>query len=217
MSNLVLLSGGLDSATLLLQLKESGAHVHALIFRYNQPHKIEVEHAMRLCEQHKIGYTIHEFDLPKSGLLCERPSTPVIEGRNATMISIGAAYACTWRLRSFAGENVKRLYIATNKDDQSLFPDCTIEFLDAMRDALWAGYEVQLKYPFAGWTKSQVVEESIRLGLKKNETWSCYAPDEAVFSGEVYRCLECLPCRAIDDARASIQTSSLKQGEASDK
>ena len=200
--SLILLSGGLDSSTLLLSVEDKNKH--ALIFKYGQPHEVEVEYAIKLCEEHGIEYTVHEFSLPSSGLLDSNSSTPVIQGRNATMISIGAAYAASLdRWGCLPG--LANLYIAANKDDQSLFPDCTPEFLDAMQAALVAGYGINLQYPFIKKTKSEILELAWSLGLKTSDTWSCYDPVRKLFTDEVKECGLCLPCQQIREAYNTLK------------
>ena len=198
--SLILLSGGLDSSTLLLSVEDKNKH--ALIFKYGQPHEVEVDYAIALCQEYGIDYTVHEFSLPSSGLLDRSSSNPVIQGRNATMISIGAAYAASLNRWHYPLNN---LYIAANKDDQSLFPDCTPEFLDAMQAALMAGYGIDLQYPFIRKTKAQILELAWSLGLKTSDTWSCYNPQTKLMSDEVHECGLCLPCKQIKEAYNTLK------------
>lgn len=172
MTNLVLLSGGMDSA---LCLHRYGAAL-TVGFNYGQPHVIELTYASRIAAKYKVEFI--QRQLP----MMPRVDDIVFVGRNAVMLSMAAAIAQERGLSS--------VVIGCNFSDAMRFPDCRPEFIRAMNNAFKHAYGVSVHAPLLTMTKGQIVRESREAGLP--ETWTCYAPTP---NGE--RCGECYSCRGL--------------------
>lgn len=193
-----LLSGGLDSTVLLYDLLDQGASVHCLLFEYGQRHAKELRYAAATCEKLSVPYGRIElpynlFDrssLTSRGGELEGKST-IVPNRNMVMISMAASYAL-----SHGGTAVTW---AANADDETVYPDCRIEFYKALNSALricdTRRMEIHAPFLTGGKTKKQVVEIGRRLGVDFNATWSCY-------SGGSEPCGECGACKVRNEALA---------------
>lgn len=174
MNALLLLSGGLDSATLLAALKDQiGLCVG---FDYGQPHAIELERAAVLAERY--GKAFQRVEIPNM----PRVNDVVFAGRNAVLLTTGAAIAQV--------RGLDAVVIGCNWSDLDRFPDCRPAFLRPIGEALRAAYGVSVVAPLLHMTKTQVVQEARRLDVPLDLTWTCYAPTE---SGDP--CGECYSCR----------------------
>ncbi len=203
----LLLSGGLDSATTLALAREAGFEVHALTARYGQRHELEIERARQLARQ--LGAASHrvvEVDLgfATSALTDERIPVPqggagdprageipptYVPARNTVLLSLALALAETLGARD--------LFIGANAVDYSGYPDCRPEFLEAFERlaglATRAGVEgagIRVHAPLLRWSKAQIVRRAIELGVDTATTLSCYDPGAG---GE--------PCGACDACR----------------
>jgi 7-cyano-7-deazaguanine synthase len=200
---IVLLSGGLDSATCLLIAKKEAGEVFALSFDYSQRHKVELERARSLAETYgAAAHRVVRLDLPApaSSVLTDRSrevprhalgreAIPVtyVPARNTLFLS----YAIAWGEAIGAGD----IYIGANALDYSGYPDCRPEFLESFERTAnlgtKAGVEGKLAFrihaPLLRMTKGEIVSKARDLGLNFALTSSCYdpAPD-----GE--------PCRSCD-------------------
>lgn len=189
---IVLLSGGLDSSTLLAVAKEQGFEVVALTFDYGQKHRRELESARNVAKQMGVKeHIILPLDLGKhlqssltqSGMRIPQgrteseigsgiPST-YVPSRNIIFLSIASSIA-----ESRGAESV---FIAVNAVDFSGYPDCTPEFLIAFRNVLKVGTKagkkgspVKIEAPLLMRSKADIVKEAIRLKVPLELTWSCY-------------------------------------------
>lgn len=170
--NLLLLSGGLDSA---LCLARYGAE-QAVGFDYGQPHRIELSYAAKIAAHFGVPFSVRE--LPAM----PRVDDVVFAGRNAVMLTAAAAIA--------QAAGIDRIVIGCNFSDAQRFPDCRPPFIKAMSEALKYAYGVTVHAPLLTTSKAQIVAEARELGLP--ETWTCYAPTP---SGE--RCGLCYSCRGL--------------------
>ncbi len=191
MRAIVLLSGGLDSATAAAMAKAEGWAIDALTVRYGQIHAIELEAARRVARA--VGVEKHvelEIDLtafggsalvgdgaiPKgrdmeaSGI----PST-YVPARNTVFLSLALAFAET--------RGAERIAIGVNAIDFSGYPDCRPEYLAAFeRVAQLAtragveGREIRIYAPLATMSKAEIIREGMRLGVDYGLTHSCYDP-----------------------------------------
>ena len=194
----VLLSGGLDSATCLgYAVDEVGAeNVSALSVYYGQKHKREIECARRLAKYY--GVKLYEVDLTST---MKYSDCPLLEGskqeiahesyadqikhngegtiktyvpfRNGLMLSSAATLA----MSIYPGQSVNIFYGA-HADDAAgrAYPDCTPEFVNAMSAALYegSGHLVRLQAPWIWCTKAQIVAKGLELKIPYQYTWSCY-------------------------------------------
>jgi 7-cyano-7-deazaguanine synthase len=204
----VLLSGGLDSATTLAIAVSEGFRAHALTVRYGQRHAIEVERAARLATE--LGAAEHrviDLDLSfasGSALVDPTVDVPRRRGGEATEEGIPVTYvparntvflalALAWA-ESLQAEAV---FLGVNAVDYSGYPDCRPEYLEAFRRlavlATRAGVEgdaPEIRAPLLSLTKGQIVRRAIELGVDPGLTFSCYAPTPY---GQA--CGECDACR----------------------
>lgn len=197
---ILLLSGGIDSTTLLAQLRTTGKLVHALSFDYNQRNRIELSIAKRNAQ--KYGVTAHHIlkldyelmavgnsltdtrllsnELPKG----DAPNHTYVPGRNLLMLSHAAAYAEAHRIND--------IYFAANGDDGHRFPDCSPAFADAL-NRLWQSCpnsaSLHLHTPYISRSKADVIRKGLELGVDFDQTLSCYAPVDNSSCGS---CLSCV-------------------------
>jgi len=188
----LLLSGGLDSATCLLIAREQGFEVHALSFDYGQRHRVELDAARAIARRYGAReHRIVKIDLPgaASSALTEpalavpknslgRDSIPItyVPARNTLFL----AHALAWAESLDAAD----VFLGANALDYSGYPDCRPEFLEAFERmanlGTRAGAEGRLAFriraPLLKMTKAEIVAEGNRLGLDFGLTASCYDP-----------------------------------------
>jgi 7-cyano-7-deazaguanine synthase len=199
----VLLSGGVDSATeLALALQQNDTAI-ALTCYYGQKHSIEIQCAANIARhynvEHRIvevprifggaGSTLIDDGLDQPHLTYEEigeeegPSPTVVPFRNANLIAIATTVAVV--------ENAQFVYVAAHAEDAHnwAYPDCTPEFLGAMSNAIYVGTygEVRLKFPFCWMKKADSVALGLELGVPYELTYSCYA-------GNPFSCGQCPTC-----------------------
>ncbi|HIJ67511.1 MAG TPA: 7-cyano-7-deazaguanine synthase QueC [Planctomycetes bacterium] len=194
----ILVSGGLDSATTLAIARKMGFDCYGLSFRYGQRHQIEIEAARRVCAsigaiEHRIididlarfggsALTDSAISIPKNrsdlGGEGEIPVT-YVPARNLIFLS----YALAWAEVLGAFD----IFIGVNALDYSGYPDCRSEFIGAFENvanlATAAATQGKGKYkihtPIIEMTKAEIIQEGTELGLDYSLTHSCYDPDEA--------------------------------------
>jgi 7-cyano-7-deazaguanine synthase len=205
---IVLLSGGLDSATVLALARHAGYAVHALSFNYGQRHALELEAARGLAEHFKVAeHIIATIDLrifggsaltadmpvPKSRLLSEMSQEiPVtyVPARNTVFLSFALAYAET----RYASD----IFIGVNALDYSGYPDCRPEYIAAYEQmanlATKAGVagtqRIKIHTPLIELSKAQIIQRGLALGVDYALTHSCYDPSPAGLA-----CGQCDSCR----------------------
>lgn len=188
----VLLSGGLDSATTAAIAKADGCELYALSFDYGQRHSREIQSAQLVAKE--IGAVDHlniSFDMRKIGAsaLTADIDVPVdrsnadmstgipvtyVPARNTIFLAFALSYA-----ESIGAEDI---YIGVNQVDYSGYPDCRSEFIEAFGTvanlATKAGVEgksnFQIKTPLVKLSKAQIILKGLELGVDYSLTWSCY-------------------------------------------
>ncbi len=199
---LLVLSGGLDSTTLLYDYADSIAL--AVTFQYGSNHnKREAAFAKYHCD--KLGIEHIEIDLAfmgkyfKSSLLDGADAIPegnydednmkstVVPFRNGIMLSVAAGLA--------ESRGLKNVMMANHSGDHAIYPDCRPEFVKAMTGAIEAGtYEgVKLVAPYTDITKADIVSRGAKLGIDYSKTYSCY-------KGGEHHCGVCGTCRERKEA-----------------
>ena len=199
----VLLSGGLDSATTLAIAKAEGFDPYAMSFRYGQRHAVELAAAEKVAAQIGVaGHRIVDIDLRAFGgsaLTADLPvpTTPsmgipvtYVPARNTIFLS----YALAW-CEVLGGAD---LFIGVNAVDYSGYPDCRPEFIRAFETlanlGTRAGVEGQVRFtvhaPLIALSKGEIIRRGLALGVDYGLTRSCYAPDE-----EGQACGACDSCR----------------------
>ena len=188
----VLLSGGLDSATALAIAAAQGFACHALSVDYGQRHVAELEAARRVAAALRVcEHRIMRVDLAGIGgsALTDRaiavPESPTagipvtyVPARNTIMLALALGWAEVLGARE--------IFIGVNVLDSSGYPDCRPEFIAAFgelaRLATKAGVEgrpCRIEVPLIGLTKAEIIREGTRLGVDYGETVSCYQADAA--------------------------------------
>ena len=199
----VLLSGGMDSATVLAMATAAGHRCHALSFRYGQRHSAELEAAQRIARQFAVEqHRIIDLDLAGIGgsaLTDSRidvPETPAdgipvtyVPARNTVFLSIALAWAEVL--------GAADIYIGVNAVDFSGYPDCRPGFIEAFETmanlATKAGVEgqsIRINTPLIQLSKAEIIRRGIELGIDYRDTVSCYQAD-----AEGRACGKCDACR----------------------
>jgi 7-cyano-7-deazaguanine synthase len=203
----VLLSGGLDSATVLAIARSQGFELYALSFSYGQRHVWELEAAKRVAAS--IGVALHrvaQIDLRVFGGSALTDDIAVPKGRDANEMSHGIpvtyvparntiflSFALAWAEVLGASD----VFIGVNALDYSGYPDCRPEFIEAFEKmanlATRAGVEgsqsLKIHTPLIALTKAQIIAKGLELGVDYGLTSSCYDPSQ---SGEP--CGQCDSC-----------------------
>ncbi|MGK5533411.1 7-cyano-7-deazaguanine synthase QueC [Streptomyces sp. URMC 129] len=200
-SAIVLLSGGLDSTTVLAIAKDQGYTPYALSFRYGQRHSVELEAAKRVAEAQGVARHViadidlrvfggsaltSDIDVPKHESLDDAgdkdtgSSVPItyVPARNTIFLSFALAYAET--------VGASDIFTGVTAVDYSGYPDCRPEYMEAYERmanlATRAGVEgtqsLKLHSPLIAMSKADIVREGLRLGVDYSLTSSCYDPDE---------------------------------------
>lgn len=182
---IVLLSGGLDSATTLFFAKQKGFDSSCLIFDYGQRHRREIAAAKKIAQAAKSPFRIVKLNLPwkSSALLdykmkvpCKRsgdiPST-YVPGRNIIFLSV--ALSCA------EATAAKAIFIGAHSEDYSGYPDCRPEFYRAFSKVISSGTkagvekkEIKVITPLIHKGKAEIIRLGRRLGVPFGLTWSCY-------------------------------------------
>lgn len=194
MHAVVLLSGGLDSATALAICRDEGYEPHALSFRYGQRHDVELQSASAVARAAGISQYIVEIpdlgalggsaltgasEVPKHESVDELDSTEVaptyVPARNTIFLSFALAYA-----EVLGADDI---YIGVNALDYSGYPDCRPEFIEAFAKMAAlatgrgvAGNRLVIHVPLITLSKAQIIERGLQLGVDYSLTHSCYDP-----------------------------------------
>jgi 7-cyano-7-deazaguanine synthase len=204
----VLLSGGLDSATTLAEARAGGYVCHALSFDYGQRHRFELEaaravaEALGASEQRTVRLDVGSFGgsaLTEAGIAVpkDRADEAIAEGipvtyvpaRNMIMLSVALGYAET--------VGASDLFIGVNAVDYSGYPDCRPAFIEAFERAATLatkmgveGAGVRVHAPLIDMTKGEIIARGIALGVDYGLTHSCYDP-----AADGAPCGRCDACR----------------------
>ena len=191
---LVLLSGGVDSATVMGIARSEGYAIYCLSFRYGQRHELELEAAKRIAnalgaKEHKVinidlrtiggSALTDDIAVPKGRSEVEiQQEIPVtyVPARNTIFLS----YALAWAEVLGASD----IFIGVNAIDYSGYPDCRPEYIEAFERmanlATKAGVEgkekIKIRTPLIQMTKAQIIQKGIEMGIDYSMTHSCYDP-----------------------------------------
>ncbi|MFM9265376.1 7-cyano-7-deazaguanine synthase QueC [Tychonema sp. BBK16] len=206
MKAVILLSGGLDSSTVLYQAKADGCECYSISFDYQQRHRRELESAKAIAfsagvKAHQIvnfdltlwggsALTDDRIDLPIDRSLTEMSQnipTTYVPARNTIFLSFALAYAETL--------GAQRIYIGVNALDYSGYPDCRLDYIQAMQEVFRLGTkqgregeQINIVTPLIELKKTEIIQLGNKLGVPWEQTWSCYAGGETA-------CGVCDSCR----------------------
>ncbi|OLS28831.1 MAG: 7-cyano-7-deazaguanine synthase [Candidatus Heimdallarchaeota archaeon LC_2] len=201
---IAILSGGLDSTTMLWNLQNTGYLIKEIItFNYGQRHDKEIENAKLIVKEfnnsfYEVNHQIIDMtnigkliakgsltggeDVPHETYDSESQRITIVPNRNMIFLSIAAGRAISI--------GSKYIGYAAHSSDYSVYPDCRPEFIELMNKALYQGNlwnPVELIAPFQFISKIDVVEIGLKLNVPFYLTWSCY-------EGENEPCLQCGTC-----------------------
>lgn len=228
----LLLSGGLDSTTLLALAVAEGYAVHALSFRYGQRHEHELAAARRVAARYgAVAHRVADIDLrafggsaltaelevpkdrPMEALAAEEVPITYVPARNTIFLSFALAWA-----EVLGAEDI---FIGVNALDYSGYPDCRPVFVEAFEhlanlataSAVDGRRRIHIRAPLLHLTKRQIVELGQRLGVDYAETTSCYDPDPTGLA--CGRCDACqLRARGFAEAGVEDPTQYVASGDA---
>ncbi len=190
----VLLSGGLDSETVLYLAKAKGFSCYCLIFDYGQRHKKEILQAKKIAGAAGCAYKVLKIAFPWKGsalldknidvprrTLRGKPAT-YVPSRNIIFLSFAASFAETIGAHD--------IFIGAHAQDYSGYPDCRPEFLEAFNRMIKVGTygRLNVRAPLLHKNKSQIILMGNKLGVPFELSWSCYR-------GGKTPCFRCDSCR----------------------
>lgn len=216
----VLVSGGLDSATTLAMAKNQGYECYALSFNYGQRHAIEIKSAKEVAKsigavEHKViqlgglgdiggsALTDDSIEVPHQGVAGSENSSDIpvtyVPARNTVFLSLALGWAEVL--------DAEAIYIGVNAVDYSGYPDCRPEYIQAFQTmanlATKKGVEggtIKIETPLIHLSKAEIIQQGVSLGLDYSHTVSCYAPDKMG-----YACGTCDSCRLRREGFAAAQ------------
>lgn len=207
----VLLSGGMDSVTLLYHALDKGFEVLPISFAYGSKHNVKERAAAQVvCNNlgvqlwtHNINTTVHYWDdktqlilggpLLKSDLLLSGGEIPeghyeedsmkatVVPFRNGIMLSLAVGFA-----ESYEADTI---ILGNHAGDHAVYPDCRAAFITAFAQTAWHGTynHIHIESPFVTWSKTEVVAWGMKNKVPYENTWTCY-------KGGDRPCLKCGTC-----------------------
>ena len=210
MKAVLILSGGMDSTTLLYDLVNQGYDIHAVTFDYRQKHKNEIACAKKTCKKlhipHKIidisalndlapsCLTRDQWEVPEGNYADDSMKQTVVPNRNMVFLSLAASYVI--------GIGANHLYYAAHSGDRTIYPDCRPAFVSAMSTAfhLCDWNDVILQAPYLYWTKTDIVKRGISLNVDYSMTRTCYKGGK----------LSCGKCGSCDERLAAFREAGAK-------
>lgn len=204
---IVLLSGGLDSATVLAIARQDGYEIYAISFRYGQRHEIELARASELAAKMAVAaHVIVDINLAQFGgsalttdiavpkhdsvqqIGTDIPVT-YVPARNTVFLSLALAYA--------ESTGAADIFIGVNALDYSGYPDCRPAFVEAFetmanlatKASTTGELSIRIHTPLIDLTKAQIIARGLQLGVDYSRTISCYDPSE-----EGHPCQHCDAC-----------------------
>lgn len=178
------LSGGLDSTTLLYDILNQGYDVHCISFDYGQKHNKELEFAKKTCDKLKVEHIIldmkemnkiapsaitrDDIEVPEGHYEEDSMKSTVVPNRNMVLISLATTYAISIKSQ--------HVFYGAHAGDHAIYPDCRKEFVEAMQEAImlcdWVG--INLHAPYIHMDKSDIVSRGKQLNVDYLLTWTCY-------------------------------------------
>jgi len=193
----VVLSGGMDSVTLLYDVIARGFETYAISFNYGQKHKKELDCARATCEKLGVDYKIvdlsvlnqvapsaltrDDVEVPEGNYEDENMKLTVVPNRNMVLISLATSYAI--------GLKATKIFYGAHAGDHAIYPDCRPEFVSKLADVIaiadWSS--VELRAPYLQMDKGDIAIRGKELGVDYSLTWTCY-------KGGLKACGKCGSC-----------------------
>jgi 7-cyano-7-deazaguanine synthase len=195
----VLLSGGLDSATALFIAKKQGFQPQCLVFDYGQRHDKEINCALKLARAAGCPCQVIRISLPWKGSLLLEPKAALKRAKSPSDIPGTYVPARNTIFLSFAlsfaeAIDAEAIFIGANAVDYSGYPDCRPDFYRAFQKVILKGTKagvekrkISIKTPLINLTKAGIIRRGVSLGVPYELTWSCY-------SGKALPCGKCESC-----------------------
>ena len=212
----IILSGGMDSTTLLYRLIDEKREIFALSFNYGQKHAKELDCAQNICKRYDIPHKIidlkyltqagifgsssltSEVAVPEGHYADESMKSTVVPNRNMIMLSMAIAYTLSL--------GAATVFYGAHAGDHAIYPDCRPVFVDKMRDvaAVCHYYPVAIEAPFLNISKGDIVTQGLKLNVDYGATWTCYKGlDKAC--GKCGSCIERLEAFAQNNATDPLE------------
>jgi 7-cyano-7-deazaguanine synthase len=194
----VIYSGGMDSFTVLNRALHDGKEVYALTFDYGQRHVKEIEYASTVCKSLDVNHKVidisainqllagssltDDIDIPEGHYEAESMKSTVVPNRNMILLSLAVGYAVS--------VGASQVYYGAHSGDHAIYPDCRPEFVMKMNEVCKiANYaSVEIFSPYLTVTKSDILTDGLKMGLKYDNTWTCY-------NGREKACGQCGACQ----------------------
>ncbi len=204
----LILSGGMDSSTLLYDLLDKDMNVHPIGFNYGQRHSKELDGAAKTCEQLGVEYKIIDLsglsdilnnnaltgniDVPEGHYEDKSMEQTVVPNRNMIMLSIAIGYAIDI--------GTQDVFYGAHAGDHAIYPDCRPEFVHGIQNVaeLCHYYPVKVHAPYLYITKGDIVARGLELDVDYSLTWTCYAGKEKA-CGKCGSCVERLEAFALNN------------------
>lgn len=200
---MIILSGGIDSSTLLYDTASKGYEVSALTFIYGQKHEREIGSARAICNELSVSHRVVDLsalrpilsgsaltdpdveipDVPETSEHYDTLKSTIVPNRNAIFLSIAVGYAVS----TGAGS----VLFGAHHSDRGVYPDCRAEFVEAFQAAERLATdmpELRVEAPYAALDKADIVRLGAGLGVPFGLAWSCYK------GGDIH-CGVCSSCR----------------------
>ena len=201
---IVLLSGGLDSATTLYIARDSGFKPFCMIFDYGQRHRREIISAKRIARACGCDSEVIRFRLPWGGSALTSRKIAISVGRNLRSITHGGipmtyvparnTIFLSFALSCAEAINARAIFIGANAIDFSGYPDCRPDFYKAFSNVVRLGTKagvegkkLQILTPLINKSKGEIIRLGMKLGVPYGLTWSCY-------KGGKRPCMKCDSC-----------------------
>jgi len=198
MKGLVILSGGLDSTTVLYKAKKECDEIEAISFNYGQQHKKELEFAKFNCKKLNIKHKIVDIsniqdflksslttdeEIPKGHYEEETMKSTVVPNRNMIFISIASGYALS--------NKIDRIYLGVHAGDHAIYPDCRPEFINLVEASVNSGNynKIKIVTPYINSSKIDIVADGLKMNVPYGMTWTCYEGKEKA-CGKCGSCVE---------------------------
>lgn len=218
MKIITVLSGGMDSTTMLYKLLAEGNEIRAISFDYGQRHKLELEKASETCKklgvEHKIidisfikdlvsnSALTGDIEVPEGHYASENMKLTVVPNRNMIMASIAIGYA--------VNEDYDAVALGVHSGDHAIYPDCRPDFIDKLNSlSLIANFKpIQVLAPFLNLDKGDIATIGKELEVDYSNTLTCYKGTE-IPCGKCGSCVE----RAEAFEKANSNDPLIKEAE----